>query len=98
MRGGWAYGMTLSNCGDNIDSNWYNGRLNSARSVNYGINKSATLSGAPANARPFNSNHPGGANFALADGSTRYVADTVLFEVLTAFASMDQRDTTTGLD
>ena len=43
------------------------------------------------------SNHPGGANIALADGSTRYLSDSTDANVLSAIGSRDGSETV-GLD
>jgi prepilin-type processing-associated H-X9-DG protein len=37
---------------------------------------------------PFGSHHPGGANFAMADGSVRIVPDTIDFTVLGDLATI----------
>jgi len=95
-RGGWAYGLSINHCP--AGSTGYNGRLSSARSIRYGINRSASANSAPDNARPFNSNHPGGANFAMCDGSNRFVSDTVLIDVLWAYASHDLREVPPALE
>lgn len=44
------------------------------------------------NSRSFRSDHPGGVNFALADGAVRYVADGVEFELYRATATIAGRD------
>ena len=99
-RAGWAFGFQ-------------GGNINSARSVApYFLNLSdidASTVGAPdgpraggtaikPNQRPFNSNHPGGVNFAMCDGSNRFVSDTTSPTVLVQFASMDRREPTEGLE
>lgn len=86
-RNGWAFGQNF-------------GQLASARSVGpYRLNMpNIDGQGIAPNERPFNSNHPGGVNFSLCDGSNRYVSDTVDITVLQSFASMDLGDSTMGLE
>ncbi|TVS18955.1 MAG: DUF1559 domain-containing protein, partial [Planctomycetaceae bacterium] len=42
--------------------------------------------------RGFGSYHPGGSNFALADGSVRFVSETINMEILSAAASIAGRE------
>ena len=44
------------------------------------------------NTTPFNSNHGGGANFALADGSCRFINETVDADVLKTWMSINRRE------
>ncbi|UUO07789.1 DUF1559 domain-containing protein [Blastopirellula sp. J2-11] len=54
-------------------------------SVNFcGPNESC---GSYYNSRPFSSNHPGGALFAIGDGSVKFIAETIDFDILLALAS-----------
>jgi prepilin-type processing-associated H-X9-DG protein len=46
--------------------------------------------------RPLNSAHPGGVNVAMADGSVRFVSQTIPNEMLGRFAVRDDRGTTDG--
>ncbi|MCH2181385.1 MAG: DUF1559 domain-containing protein [Mariniblastus sp.] len=80
VRSGWAYGMTFQT----------GANLNSARTIQHGIN--TVLGAADGDNRSFHSNHPGGCNFALADGSARYVSEMVDLEIYRSFASMDGRE------
>ncbi len=91
-RVGWAWGLRYA-------------QVNSARAVGstsgglavYRLNKGAPDQYAH-NERPLNSNHPGGVNFAMCDGSNRFVSDTVEPAVLQAFASMDRGEPGVGLE
>ena len=103
-RGGWAFGMTINGCPDGYGG--YHGRLSSARAIGgrHGFTTQAARINepdpdrCPDNARPFNSNHPGGANFALCDGSSKFVSETIDMDVLWNYASMDLRETGPGLE
>ena len=79
LRTGWAYGMTQVG---NV------GRLCTARSI---MDKGVNEVGGPAhgNNRSFNSNHPGGSQFVMCDGSAKFVSETVALVVLKRYASMD---------
>lgn len=50
------------------------------------------------NSHGFNSNHPGGVNFSLADGSVRFVPDTIDFNILLELSSISGRETTSAGD
>jgi hypothetical protein len=59
---------------------------NSAKNITYGINVQRYTS------RNFNdvsmgSNHPGGCQFAIADGSNRFVSETIDFDIYLSLAS-----------
>ncbi len=44
------------------------------------------------NSRPFNSEHPGGAQFAYCDGSVAFISETTSIEVLLALASRNGQE------
>jgi prepilin-type processing-associated H-X9-DG protein len=50
------------------------------------------------NTMVFSSNHAGGAQFAMADGSCRYVKQSIVADVLKAFASINTREMPVSLD
>ena len=83
VRSGWAYGLPDSGLSSPLK--W---SLNSARTVQYGINSTGSGHDDGDN-RSFHSNHSGGANFALCDGSARYVSDSVDLNVYKSAASID---------
>ena len=62
--------------------------------LNYPINKKRDRYGA-SNELSFGSNHPGGTNMAMADGSNRFVAEHISQEVFAAIGSKDEGETAT---
>ena len=106
LRNGWAYGYEPPSDPESAE-----GALHSARSMSLaGINRMPN--GDPPlgtgnvvlettvykNDFPFGSNHSGGVQFAFADGSARFIADTTDPTVLIAAASMSGSDDTTDLE
>lgn len=90
---GWAFGAL------------YNGTIEepeleytySSKSFKFKINKTGGENDprdyyAMLNTTPFNSNHGGGANFALADGSCRFINETVDPDVLKTWMSINRRE------
>lgn len=68
----------------------------SAKNVAFGINVQAYTS-ANFNDVSFGSQHPGGANFAVADGSVRFISETVDMAVYLAAASMNGKEPRTAI-
>ncbi len=102
LRSGWAYGYETNDSGNS-------GILHCGRSTGTeGINRSpaGTAMGASLafgtnvfkNDYPWGSNHSGGAQFVFADGSARFVADTIRPETIIAIASMAGSDDTSELE
>ena len=102
LRSGWPYGYETNNSANS-------GVLHCARSTGtQGINRSpvGTSNGATLafgtnvfkNDYPWGSNHSGGAQFVFADGSARFVGDTIRPETMIALASMAGSDDTSELD
>jgi prepilin-type N-terminal cleavage/methylation domain-containing protein/prepilin-type processing-associated H-X9-DG protein len=60
-----------------------------AKNVNYGINVQRYTS-ANFNDVSFGSDHPGGCQFAMADGSVTFVSETIDFDIYRSVASRDQ--------
>ena len=87
MRSGWAFGA-------GYDSSKKVTRLFSIKSVGRPINSP----GNHLNDLPFGSNHPGGTQFALLDGSVHYVSQNVSVDVLKTFASINEREKRQSLD
>ena len=80
---GWGYGAILDTSTVTFTL------MPNTKSISSLINGSNTLM----NDHSMGSNHPGGANMALADGSTRYVSDSVDATVLVAICSRDGSET-----
>lgn len=82
FRSGWAFGAGYSSSGKVNE-------LYSVKSISTGINRAGnkTLNGVP-----FGSNHPGGTQFALVDGSVHFVDNEISLDVLKAYASVDKRE------
>ena len=85
-RAGWAFGANYS--GRRVIETF------AVKSVSVGINRF----GASLNDQGFNSNHPGGAQFASLDGSIRFVSDTIDVDVLKGVCSIDETEKPEDLD
>ena len=83
-RAGWAFGVKYGTSNE-IQFTYV------AKSVERGIN---TDDGpiTSVNTMVFASNHPGGAQFALADGSCRFIKQKVDADILKAFSSINSRE------
>ena len=91
VRSGWAYGLT-----DVGGSSPLRFSMNSARTVQYGIN---TYNGHDdGDNRAMHSNHPGGSQVAMCDGSGKFISETVDINVLKGAASMDGREAIGSLE
>lgn len=86
-RPGWAFGA-------GYDSTKHVTHLYGIKSLSAAINSI----GENLNDTPFSSNHPGGTQFALLDGSTHFVDQGISVDVLKVFASINQREKTGSLD
>ena len=90
---GWAFGVLYGGDIEDPEIQYTYG----GKSFKYKINQVGALNN-PArfydkvNTTPFNSNHGGGANFALADGSCRYISETVEEDVLKVWTSINRRE------
>jgi len=60
--------------------------------VNSGINSSTVFDGTNFNDICFGSNHPQGANFALGDGSVRYINQNIDFNIYVALSSKNAKE------
>ena len=83
-RAGWAFGAQYSPS-DQLQS------LFVSKSIERELNKTDSPI-TSINTMVFSSNHPGGVQFALADGSVRYVKQSVNADILKAFASTNTRE------
>ncbi len=87
IRGGWAVGATGGFNGNFfapiavLQTRSINSRINSRNAARYAATNF--------NSSPINSNHPGGANFARADGSTAFVPDETGVEALYNLSGID---------
>lgn len=61
--------------------------------INIGLQSPSTVYSGYNNNGPFGSNHPGGANFNLVDGSVRFISESIAMEVYLAAASRDGAET-----
>jgi len=70
------------------------------KSIQYALNTriDRDTGGAPFNHLPFQSYHAGGVNFALNDGSTRFLSEDMNFEVLRSLATCDDGEVATIAD
>ena len=90
---GWAFGVLYDGDIEDHDLEYTYG----SKSLKYRINMNGAEND-PAkyydllNVTPFNSNHGGGANFALADGSCRYINETVNENVLKVWMTINRRE------
>ena len=94
-RSGWAHGYESDGMGTQ-------GALHCARSIN-GVNVNRVQNTTPTNGtlttlnynntRAWNSNHSGGAIITLADGSARFLADTITLEALRSISSITNFET-----
>lgn len=76
-RNGWTFGANYS-AGKVIE-------LYSSKSLSFGINEPFSQ----LNDSPFGSNHPGGAQFSMVDGSVHFVSDHVGLDILKTYSSID---------
>lgn len=86
-RSGWAFGARY-NSSNPSNSNARVTELYGCKTVSDRINEAATQ----LNNVPFRSNHPGGAQFALVDGSTQFIEEEVDFDIYKAMSSIDGRE------
>lgn len=77
-RSGWAFGAKYSSSGKLIE-------IYSCKTVSQNINMPATR----LNDVPFRSNHPGGAQFALVDGSVQFIEANVDLNIFKIMSSID---------
>lgn len=83
LRGGWAYGLDGE-------------RVHSVRTIT-GYRNTNDPEG-EYNEEPFASNHPGGFNFTMADGSTKFVSENVDEVVVRSVASIGSKEVVTGFE
>lgn len=83
-RAGWAFGSTYNSGGD-VDTNYV------SKSVERGINKEDSAI-TTINTMVFSSNHAGGSQFAMADGSCRFIKQKVSVDVLKSISSINNRE------
>ena len=91
---GWAFGALYGGTiNEPVLKNTY-----SSKSVKFKINQASANEDSPrpyyakVNATPLNSNHPAGAQFALADGSCRFIHESVDEDVLKIWTSINSRE------
>ena len=89
-RGGWAFGATYETTGDKPVKQLY-----VAKSISENINRNTKTD---VNELAFGSDHNGGANFAFADGSVRFIRDKISLDVLKTVASIDRLETPERLE
>ena len=85
-RSGWAFGAKYSSSGKVTE-------IYGCKTVTKGINEPV----GKINDVPFASNHPSGAQFAMADGSTHFIDASIDLDILKILSSMDGRKATTPL-
>lgn len=87
LRPGWAFGqLVFPDTGSTL-------RTYSINSFRFGLGLNASLPPAGSgkieyNDHPFGSNHPGGANIALADGSSKFISESVDPTILHAYSGI----------
>lgn len=86
QRAGWAYGVSYDAVTGEIENNYF------AKSVERGLNVEDSAGLTTINTMAFSSNHPGGAQFAFADGSARFVKQKVSADILKAYSSINSRE------
>ena len=80
-RSGWAFGAGYSSTGKVIE-------LYGCKTVTHNINEPSTQ----LNNVPFRSNHPGGAQFALIDGSTQFIESNIDLNILKFMSSINGQE------
>ena len=109
LRAGWAHGYINNNTGNEATGSATQAVLLCGRSVSvYNINRPVTNAGELAgsisglnmyhNSFIWNSNHSGGAIVCFADGSARFLADTVAIEALRSVSSIADGEPNAELD
>jgi prepilin-type N-terminal cleavage/methylation domain-containing protein/prepilin-type processing-associated H-X9-DG protein len=83
-RAGWAFGARYGR-GGQIET------LFNAKSLEQSLNKDDSAI-TTINTMVFSSNHPGGAQFAMADGSCRFVKQKIDTDVLKTYSSINNRE------
>ena len=104
-RGGWAFGLIVDGPSLYTDGSQCDAVVVNARTIHTGdqnvervaLNQPGVINPNDANKWWFNnaafaSNHPGGAQFALADGSSRFVSETVDPAILGAVATINGKE------
>jgi len=87
VRGGWAFGVQI---GGGVE------RVHSVRTIT-GFRNTNDPEG-EYNEEPFASNHPGGFNFAMADGSTKFVSENVDADIVRAVSSVGHKEVVSSFE
>lgn len=88
LRPGWAFGQQCQDTSSSPEAGWAL-TVYSANSVAYGINVLPAASALRFNDHPMGSNHPGGCNVGMADGSSKFVSDSVDLSILQATSGIN---------